>query len=60
MGLHFISFGYCCITLENWYYLKISIPIFKKDTWERLEKDGKLEVTSEVDSLSEGYEMLKQ
>ena len=19
MGLHFISFGYCCIVLENWY-----------------------------------------
>ena len=22
MGLHFISFSYCCIILENWYYLR--------------------------------------
>ncbi|MEG4855662.1 MULTISPECIES: hypothetical protein [unclassified Microcoleus] len=41
-------------------FLKISIPVYKKDKWERLEKDGKLEVSSEVDSLSDAYEMLKQ
>ncbi|MEG4037669.1 hypothetical protein QUA03_28130 [Microcoleus sp. S36b_A4] len=40
-------------------YLKISIPVYKKDKWERLEKDGKLEVSSEVDSISDGYQILK-
>lgn len=38
----------------------MSIPVYKKDKWERLEKKGKLEVSSDVDSLLDGYEMLKQ
>ncbi|MEG3955263.1 hypothetical protein [Microcoleus sp. herbarium2] len=41
-------------------HLSISIPVYKKDRWDRTERDGKLEVSSDVDSLSEGYEELKQ
>ena len=41
-------------------YLKIKIPIYKKTKWKSLKKDGTLEVSAEVDSLSEGYEMLKK
>lgn len=40
-------------------FLKISLPVYRKDRWEQLEKDGKIEVSSEVDSLSDGYESLK-
>ena len=40
-------------------FLKISIPIYKIDKWDRLEKDGKIEVSSEVDSLTDGYESLR-
>jgi hypothetical protein len=40
--------------------LKISVPVYKKDRWDRLELDGKIEVSSEVDTLSEGYPALKQ
>jgi predicted RNase H-like nuclease (RuvC/YqgF family) len=39
--------------------LKISVPVFKKDKWKNLEKDGKIEVSSDVDNLSEGYQSLK-
>ncbi|MEG4851744.1 hypothetical protein QUB10_12610 [Microcoleus sp. B5-D4] len=41
-------------------HLSITIPVYKKDRWDRTERDGKLEVSSDVDSLSEGYEALKQ
>ena len=40
-------------------YLKISIPIYKRNQWRNLEKDGRVEVSSEVDNLSEGYQSLK-
>jgi len=40
--------------------LEISVPVYKRDRWNRLEKDGKIEVSSEVDTLSEGYKSLKQ
>ena len=40
-------------------FLKISLPVYKKDKWDRLKKDGKIEVSSEVDSLTDGYESLK-
>ncbi len=40
-------------------FLKISLPLYKKDKWQRLENDGKIEVSSEVDSLTDGYESLK-
>ncbi|MEG4497565.1 hypothetical protein QUB05_05660 [Microcoleus sp. F10-C6] len=39
--------------------LKISIPVYKKNEWDNLSKKGKVEVFSEVDNLSEGYESLK-
>jgi hypothetical protein len=39
--------------------LKISVPVYRKDRWDRLELDGKIEVSSEVDTLSEGYQSLK-
>jgi len=41
-------------------FLKISIPIYRRDRWNRLELDGKVEVSSEVDTLSEGHKSLKQ
>lgn len=41
-------------------HISISIPVYKKDKWQRVEKDGKLEVSSEVDSLSDGYQQLKE
>ncbi len=40
-------------------FLKISLPVYKKDNWGQLEKNGKIEVSSEVDSLTDGYESLK-
>lgn len=40
-------------------FLKLSIPVYKKNAWDNLEKDGRLEVSSDVDNLSEGYQSLK-
>ncbi|MEG3845239.1 hypothetical protein [Microcoleus sp. herbarium14] len=40
-------------------FLKISIPVYKKHKWESLSQDGKIEVSSEVDHLEDGYEELK-
>jgi hypothetical protein len=40
--------------------LEISIPVYKKSRWNRLEIDGKLQVSSEVDTLPEGYQALKK
>ena len=40
--------------------LKFSVPVYKRDKWSRLELDGKIELSSEADTLSEGYESLKQ
>jgi hypothetical protein len=40
--------------------LEISVPVYKRDRWNRLERDGKIQVSSEVDTLSEGYKSLKQ
>lgn len=39
--------------------LKISVPVYKRNQWENLEKDGRIEVSSDVDNLSEGYQSLK-
>ena len=39
-------------------FLKISIPVYKKDKWDQLEKSGRIEVSSDVDNLSEGYQAL--
>ena len=40
--------------------LEISVPVYKRDRWGRLERDGKIQVSSEVDTLSEGYQLLKK
>jgi hypothetical protein len=40
--------------------LEISIPVYRRDRWDRLERDGKIQVSSEVDTLSEGYNSLKK
>jgi len=40
--------------------LEISVPVYRRDRWGRLERDGKIQVSSEVDTLSEGYKSLKQ
>jgi hypothetical protein len=40
--------------------LEISVPVYRRDRWDRLERDGKIQVSSEVDTLSEGYKSLKQ
>lgn len=40
-------------------HLKISVPVYKKGKWDSFHKKGKIEVTSDVDNLSEGYEALK-
>ena len=40
--------------------LEISVPVYKRDRWGRLERDGKIQVSSQVDTLSEGYKYLKQ
>lgn len=39
--------------------LKISIPVYKKNEWSSFDRDGKIEVCSDVDNLSEGYQALK-
>ena len=41
-------------------FLEISVPVYRRDRWGRLERDGKIQVSSEVDTLSEGYKSLKQ
>ena len=40
--------------------LEIAVPIYRRDGWGRLERDGKIQVSSEVDTLSEGYPSLKK
>ena len=39
--------------------IKFSIPVYKKGNWNTLKKDGTVKVSSDVDSLSEGYQLLK-
>jgi hypothetical protein len=46
--------------IKTMAYLKIKLPVYKKTQWETLKKDGTLEASAEVESLSEGYEMLKK
>ena len=41
-------------------HLEISVPVYRRDKWNRLEKDGRIQVSSEVDTLSEGYPALKK
>jgi predicted RNase H-like nuclease (RuvC/YqgF family) len=40
--------------------LEIDVPVYRKDRWNRLEKDGRIQVSSEVDTLSDGYPALKK
>ncbi len=40
-------------------FIRISVPVYKKNCWDDLEKDGRVEVSSDVDNLSEGYQSLK-
>jgi hypothetical protein len=40
--------------------LELSVPVYRRDRWGRLERDGRIQVSSEVDTLSEGYKALKQ
>jgi len=41
------------------FNLKISVSAYTAGTWRNLEKSGEIEVSAEVDTLSEGYEKLK-
>jgi len=41
------------------FSLKINIPTYKSNSWGQLEKHGDLQVSSNVDSLSDGYAALK-
>jgi hypothetical protein len=34
--------------------LEISVPVYRRDRWGCLEKDGRIQVSSEVDTLSSG------
>ena len=40
-------------------FLKISLPVYKRNKWDNLEKDGRIEVSSDVDTLSEGDQSLR-
>ena len=40
-------------------FLKISIPVYKRDKWDTFHREGKLVVSSDVDNLSEGYQSLR-
>ncbi|MCC3423451.1 MAG: hypothetical protein JGK12_05835 [Microcoleus sp. PH2017_01_SCD_O_A] len=39
--------------------IKISLPVYKRNKWQHVDKDGKMEVSSDVDDLSDGYQKLK-
>jgi len=39
--------------------LEIFVPVYRKDRYELLEEQGKIQVSSEVDTLSGGYKALK-
>jgi chromosome segregation ATPase len=39
--------------------IKISVPTYTANSWGQLDKQGEIEVSAEVDSLSEGYTALK-
>lgn len=40
-------------------HIKIRIPVYKKNSWGSFDRQGKVEVSSDVEALSEGYEALK-
>lgn len=39
--------------------LKISVPVYKRDTWDNFAEQGTVQVFSDCDNLSEAYEQLK-
>lgn len=39
--------------------LKISVPVYKVNSWDSLETDGHIQITSDTDSLLDDYEALK-
>lgn len=41
-------------------HIEIRIPVYKIDKWERLNKQGKIEVSADTDTLSEGYTALRE
>ena len=45
MGLHFISFGYCCIILENWYKLQLQRLVNRQEFELSTSQQGVKEIT---------------
>jgi chromosome segregation ATPase len=41
------------------FSIKISIPTYKANSWGQLDKQGEVQISAEVDSLSDGYAALK-
>lgn len=41
-------------------HMKIRIPVYKKNKWESFLKHGKITVSSDIDTISEGYKALKE
>jgi len=41
-------------------HLKIRIPVYKKNEWGSFDRKGKLEISSDVEAISEGYAALKK
>jgi len=41
-------------------HLKINLPIYKKNEWGSFDRKGKLEISSDVEAISEGYAALKK
>ena len=41
------------------FSIEFSIPTHKVNSWEQLEKQGEVQISAEVDSLSDGYAALK-
>jgi hypothetical protein len=39
--------------------LKISVPVCRINSWDSIETDGRIEIASDTDSLSDSYEALK-
>ena len=40
--------------------IKINIPIYKKNEWGSFDRKGKLQISSDVEAISEGYAALKK
>lgn len=42
------------------FNVKISVPTYRLNTWGHLDKQGEVELSAEVDALSDGYAALKE